>query len=154
MQLFYLCSLPLLNTGWETSYFQLHLLLFMQTLSFQRATEGSVGSQSTPKRFEDVTGIFHRAAAAHAAGEAQTAWLSLRGASTSHNLQVQKGDPCVIRVCCRGVPGPAWPWRGSSTTDPCPGGTSAGWERPRTLRPFSGSFQSKFLSHSRSGSDS
>lgn len=29
MQLFYLCSFLLLNTGWETSYFQMHLLLFI-----------------------------------------------------------------------------------------------------------------------------
>lgn len=61
----YLCSLPLLSSGCEMSYFQTHLLLFVRTLSFQRATEGSVGTQSTAKRFRDVTGVFSGAAASH-----------------------------------------------------------------------------------------
>lgn len=51
LQLFYLCSFLWLNTGGEMSYFQMHLLLFIQTLSFQRATEESVENQSTPKCF-------------------------------------------------------------------------------------------------------
>lgn len=51
LQLFYLCSFLWLNTGGERSYFRMHLLLFIQTLAFQRATEESVDNQRTPKCF-------------------------------------------------------------------------------------------------------
>lgn len=137
---FYLCSLPLLSSGCEMSYFQTRLLLFVQTLSFQRATEGSVGNQSTAKGFRDVTGVFSEA---HTDSTAQPVGSchppQPRGAGRRPVCDLRCPRVTLARQCHH---------------SPCPGGHRAGWDRHSTSRPFSGSFQSKSLSHSRSGSDS
>lgn len=84
--------------GLGDELFQTHLLLFTQTLSFQRATEGSVGNQSTPQCLEDVAGI--SAGLQHKDSPAQPV-------GSSHHLWVQE-QPCVPQ--------------GDLAPLPCPGG--------------------------------
>lgn len=125
---FYLCSLPLPCSGWETScskriccYLRKHFLSKGQ----QREVLGTKAHRSVWRMWLGF----------QLGCSTRTARLSLWGAPTTFGCRSS-------RVCPR------------VTWHRCPAQGDTGWQGHSTARPFSGSFQSKLLSHSSSGSDS